>query len=109
MNQLVRPAAVTCRRLTVFAVISAWTWAAAPITSQAAPVDAPSASCRAAIAKGVSRLANTTMKAFDGCVKAALKGDSVDCTDHLTADLSVKIPTVQAKLSAAISASCDDT
>ena len=90
---------VLCSQLAVFL--------SAP-NAGAAPVDAPSAACRSAIGKTMSKLALGAMKAFDGCIKTALADAAGDCSTLVLADLKNKIPTLTNGLTAAI-ATCDDT
>lgn len=77
-------------------------------TAHSAALDDPSIACRATIAKYSSKLEQTTMKAFDGCIKTRLKDGAGVCNSIATADLQNKIGPAGNALTAAIGADCDD-
>src|SRR5690349_12613952 len=107
MFSSVRPFSA-CRGGVVFAALASGFFASVQ-TASAAPVDAASAACRATLAKSVSKLANTTMKAFDSCIKAGIKGETVDCSDHTTADTKGAVDAARSKLDDSIASRCNDT
>lgn len=82
-----------------------------PAVVVAAPVDAPGASCRAALAKSAAKLGATALKAIDGCMKSAVKAGAGNCATTVAVDTKGKIAAAAQKLLdvAAPGGDCDDT
>jgi hypothetical protein len=88
------------------AFLSAAVFAASVGTANAEAVDTVNAKCRATNAKNVGKLASTVAKAFDGCVKTAVKNGSGSCLTTAAADPKGKVPGAKGKLADGIGSSC---
>jgi len=77
--------------------------------ASAAPLTADDASCRAGIAKTSGKVRSTLSKAYDGCIKSALKAGAGTCNSTATADTKGKVPGAKTKVTDAITKSCDNT
>lgn len=91
------------------AFLSAAVFAASVGTANAVPLTSVDAKCRATNAKNASKLASTISKAFDGCVKSAVKAGSGNCSTTAAADTKGKVGPTKTKLTDGITKSCDDT
>ena len=88
------------------AFLSAAVFAASVGMANAAAVDSVNAKCRATNAKNTNKLAATISKAFDGCVSAAVKAGSGNCSTTAAADTKAKVPGAKGKLADGVGGSC---
>jgi len=96
-------------KATVFFAASAF---AASVGVADAQVDKDNGKCRGTVAKTSTKLNQTTMKTFDGCVKSGVKAGSGDCSTIGVVDGKGKISKAAAKLLDSVGGAkskCDDT
>ena len=88
------------------AFFTAAAFAASVGVASAVPLTAQDAKCRSTIAKNSGKVMSTLSKAYDKCIKTALKSGSGTCNNTATADPGGKAAKAKTKVGDGITKSC---